>query len=134
VTWNLLCEGADSPRVVGSFVEIEEAIQQAVRHARQRHGRPTLIELSLVGQSTMAIVAGGKRSYAAFTYGSPGPGFYARRRDTLQQGDDDPFIYMQFGSRSEADLDTTILPEDAWEALRLYFATGKRPETLDWGP
>lgn len=132
MTWTLLGEGSDDPRAVGSFADIESAIEEAIQFARITHGLPTLIELSLSSESTMAIVVGGERSYAAFTYGSPGTGSYARRRDTPRKGESDPFIFMQFGSRSEADLDATISPEEAWESLRAYFETGKRPETLDW--
>ena len=130
--WTLACEGSDGVQVVQAFEEIEVAVQRAVRHAQAEHGRPTLVGLSLKGESTMAIVVGGEWSYAMFQYEPSGPHFFSYRRESAGQKGDGPFIFMQFGSQGEADLEVTISPVEAWEGLRQYFVTGKLPMTIPW--
>lgn len=130
--WTLLCEGNDGAQVVRTFEEIETLVRRAVRHAMATHGYPTLVELSLAEESTMGIVVGGEWSYAMFMYMPHGPALYSHRRELAEQKGDGPFIFMQFGSQSEADLEVTILPREAWEALRVYFETRKRPEMIPW--
>jgi hypothetical protein len=82
----------------------------------------------------MGGVVGGEQSYAGFLYQPRGPGYVARKRGALEQDQAELFTYMQFGSQSEVDPECTISAGDAWEALRRYFETGKRPETIEWGP
>jgi hypothetical protein len=137
MSWTLHCETSDDEHVehvMHTFEDIENVVQRAVDHARATHGRPTLVELSLDDQSAMGIVVGGERSYAMFMYTPNGPVYYSLNRAASEAEDGEPLIYNQFGSQSEADYDTTISPAEAWEALRLYFETGKRPQTIDWGP
>lgn len=132
LAWKLRCEGLNAPLEVQTFSEIEIAVERAIALGQERYNRPTYVELS-AGDSVMGIVVGGARSYALFVY-TPGRGYFARRQDEPRDETSEPFVYMMNGSWTEADLETTILPEEAWEAFRLYFETGKRPETLDWGP
>lgn len=134
MSWTLLCDGSDSEQAVQTFEEIESVVQQAIRYTQIQHGLPTVVELSLDNESTMGIVVGNEQSAALFMYRPNGPGFTARRRHTSEQEGNGPLIFDQFGSQSEVAPEYTISANEAWEALRLYFATGKRPETLNWGP
>jgi hypothetical protein len=136
MTWKLRCEGLKEPLEVQTFVEIEGAADRAIALAQELYCHPTYVELSS-GTSVMGIVVGGVRSYAMFVY-NPGRGYYTRYptrcQDEPRDAVDNPFLYMMSSSLCEADLDTTVLPHEAWEAFRLYFETGNRPETLEWGP
>ena len=133
MSWTILCDGVDGPQEVHTLDEVDSALNRAIQYSRDEYGLPTLVELSYAHHSTMAIVVGGARSVAVYIVAPQGPGFRARQHDTPPQNAKDPFIYMQFGSQSEADLRDTITPAEAWDALRLYFITKQRPETLDWG-
>lgn len=128
--WRLHFEASDDEQVVHTFEDIEDAVRRAVDHAL---GGPTLVELSLDDQSAMGIVVGGERSFVAFMYTPNGPVYCSHNRAALEAEDGEPLIFNQFGSESNAAHDLTISPAEAWEALRLYFETGKQPETIDWG-
>ena len=133
MTWTLLGEGLKEPLEVRNFTQLEDAVERGVVLAKERYDLPTFVELSS-GSSVMGIVAGGARSYAMFMYLPNGPAFVSRRHDELGIQSTEPFIFMASGSWSEVSLDTTVLPDEAWAALRQYFETGERPNTLDWGP
>ncbi len=132
MAWTLLSEVSTESQAVASFDEVKLAADQAAHHARVTHGWPTLIELSLDSESTMAIVVGGDWSYAAFLYAPHGPAFYSHGREALAIGNASPLICMQFGSQSEIDQTCVISLQRAWEALRQYFQTKKQPDTIDW--
>lgn len=132
MTWTLLCEDVGKKQVVNSFDDIERAAQRTIHYAQSTHGIPTLMELAFDNQSMMAIVVGGAWSAAFFNDKINGLKLYSQQPNEIREEGHTPLPFMQFGSEGEMDSENTISPTQAWEGLRYYFATGKRPETIPW--
>lgn len=133
--WLLLTDDpANRPAtsVITTFTDVEQLTQLAVEKARVAHGYPTLVELTLVGVSTMAVVVGGERSFAAFVYEPRGPRFFSFHPSVVSQENSSPLLYMQFGSQSEVDSENTIASSLAWKGMQEYFDSSNQPRAIPW--
>ena len=87
------------------------------------------VQLEVNDETTMLIVLGGKVSHAEF-YSDHGRPLAVGSRGPWD--DDELIAFNVWGQRSEMPKRFCVPIEDAREALRQYFRTGRRPDNIAW--
>ena len=96
--------------------------------AAQAGDVPPLVELVIPNGNSLAVGVGRDYSIVSYVVSPAEPDF-------LSRGDaagDEPPVFYYGGEYSEFPPGTAVSVDDAYEAMRCFYRTGKQPDNVDW--